>query len=118
MGKTIDNALSVGNKPQIAGWGMPNMAVKTVLQSGTIYQAETNGWIVMYASPGWNGNAQIKVGEKSDLSDGLDMFVTGGGYYDSESERGGGTVPVAKGNYYRANGAGFQWALFIPCLGE
>lgn len=106
-----------GVKSKIVGWGMPNMSNKTSINQNTIYQATTNGWIVMYAVPGWDGNAQITVGTNSTLSDGLIMFLTGGSYYDSEHEQGAGTVPIAKGNYYKVDGVRIQWAYFIPCIG-
>lgn len=106
-----------GVKQSIVSWGMPDMSNKTSVTQNTIYQATSNGWIVMYADPRWDGNAQIRVGTNSTLSDGVIMFLTGGSYYDNEHEQGAGTVPIAKGNYYKVDGVRIQWAYFIPCIG-
>lgn len=83
-----------------------------------IYQAARTGYVVMYATPGWNGNAQLDIAQDAELSTNtVTMFLTGGSYYDSENERGGGNCIVRKGDYFKAYGAGIQWVKFIPCKG-
>ncbi len=81
------------------------------------YQAETTGYVAMYAEPGWSGNANMLIAKDIEFKVNSTMFVTGGGYYDSESERGGGNCIVKKGDYFKVNGVGVKWVNFIPCVG-
>jgi len=112
----VGNATS-GTKETIVGWGMPDISSGISKTRGTIYQAETNGWINVYGKgDSSHTTVNLRYSLNSDMSN---EFSPVSNFSTSGTTELKFFVPCPKGVYYQLNTSSITgFITFYPCKGE